>query len=71
VGGEDIRKGHRGVNMWKYYMHMYEDGRMTPVETIPGTGGGGIKKNDRGGEFNSEIYCKNSGKCHNVPPVEK
>jgi hypothetical protein len=26
-----------------------------PVETIPGTGGGGIKRNDGGGEFNCDI----------------
>jgi hypothetical protein len=25
---------------------------MKPVETIPGMGGGGIKENDGGGEFN-------------------
>jgi hypothetical protein len=25
---------------------------MRPVETIPGTGGEGIKENDGGGEFN-------------------
>jgi hypothetical protein len=28
---------------------------MTPVETIPGIGGGGIKENDRGDEFNCDI----------------
>jgi hypothetical protein len=30
---------------------MYENGKMRPVETILGTGGGNIK-NDVGGEFN-------------------
>jgi hypothetical protein len=30
---------------------MYENGTMRPVETIPGMGGGGIKENDGGGEF--------------------
>jgi hypothetical protein len=25
---------------------------MKPLETIPGMGGGGIKENDRGSEFN-------------------
>jgi hypothetical protein len=31
---------------------MYENGQMRPVETIPGMGGEGRKKNDGGGEFN-------------------
>jgi hypothetical protein len=53
---------------WKYYIHMYETGKMRHVETIPGVGGRGIKEND--GEVNSTmIYCKNFCKCHNVPPV--
>jgi hypothetical protein len=25
---------------WKYYVLMYENGKMTPFESIPGTGGG-------------------------------
>jgi hypothetical protein len=33
---------------------MYENGKMSSVETIPGMGGGRIK-NDRGGEFNYDI----------------
>jgi hypothetical protein len=37
--------------------------KLRPVETIPGMGGKGIKKND--GRVNSTmIYCKNFGKCH-------
>jgi hypothetical protein len=35
---------------------MYENGKMRPVETIPGMGGGGIKDNDEGSEFNYEIF---------------
>jgi hypothetical protein len=34
---------------------MYVNGKMRPVETIPGTVEGDIKENDRGGEFNYEI----------------
>jgi hypothetical protein len=34
---------------------MYENGKMRPVETIPGTEGGGIKENGRGGEFKYDI----------------
>jgi hypothetical protein len=33
---------------------MYENGKMRPVETIPGIGGGRIK-NDGGGEFNYDV----------------
>jgi hypothetical protein len=36
---------------------MFENGKLRPVETIPGMGGGKIKENDGGGEFNL-IYCK-------------
>jgi hypothetical protein len=31
---------------------MYANGKMRPVETIPGMGGGGIKENSGGDEFN-------------------
>jgi hypothetical protein len=34
---------------------MYENGKMRPVETIPGIGEGGIKANDGRGEFNYYI----------------
>jgi hypothetical protein len=34
---------------------MYVNGKMRPVETIPGVGGGGIKKNHGGGEPNYNI----------------
>jgi hypothetical protein len=34
---------------------MYENGKITLVKTIPGMGGGKIKENDRGGEFNYDI----------------
>jgi hypothetical protein len=33
---------------------LYENGKMRPVETIPGIGGG-IKESDGGGEFNYDI----------------
>jgi hypothetical protein len=34
---------------------MYENGKMTPVETILGLGEKEIRKNDGGREFNYEI----------------
>jgi hypothetical protein len=34
---------------------MYVNGKMRTVETIPGTGGWGIKENDGGGEFSYDI----------------
>jgi hypothetical protein len=46
---------------------MYENGKMRPVETIPGKGGGEQRRMMEG--VNSTmIYCKNFCKCHNVPP---
>jgi hypothetical protein len=49
---------------------MYENRKNRPVETIAGTGGGGIKENDGEGEFNYD-FCKNFCKCHHVPPVQQ
>jgi hypothetical protein len=40
---------------WKYYVFMSENRKMRPVEIIPGRGGGRIKENDRGSEFNYDI----------------
>jgi hypothetical protein len=34
---------------------MYVDGKMRLLETIPGTGGRGIKENDGGSKFNYDI----------------
>jgi hypothetical protein len=36
-----LKKGCRRVNMVEYYVHMYENGKMRPVETIPGMRKGG------------------------------
>jgi hypothetical protein len=55
VEGEDIRKGCRRVNMVKYYVHMYINGKMRTIETITGIGRGGKKENDGGGEFKHDI----------------
>jgi hypothetical protein len=33
---------------------MYENGKMIPVETIPGKGEEGIKENDGGGEISCD-----------------
>jgi hypothetical protein len=56
--------------MVEYYVLMYENGKMRPVETIPGMQGGGIKGND-GGVNSTVIYFKNFCKCHNEPPVQQ
>jgi hypothetical protein len=47
---------------------VYENGKMRPVETIPGIGGRRIKEND-GGISSTMVYYKNFCKCHNVPPL--
>jgi hypothetical protein len=31
---KDIRKGCKIVNMWEYYILMYENGKMRPIEII-------------------------------------
>jgi hypothetical protein len=49
---------------------LYENGKMRPVETIPGMGGREIKKNDAGAN-STTIYCKNFCKCHNVPLLQQ
>jgi hypothetical protein len=51
---------------------MYVNGKMRPVETIPGIREVGIKEYD-GGDNSSMIYlihCKNFHKCHNVPSTK-
>jgi hypothetical protein len=52
-------------------MNMYINAKMTPVETLPGIGGGeGIKESNGRTEFSMIylIHYKNFCKCHNVPP---
>jgi hypothetical protein len=39
----------------EYYVHMYVNGKMRHVETIPGKREGITKGNDGGGEFNYDI----------------
>jgi hypothetical protein len=46
---------------------MHENGKMRPVETISGTGDGGIKENNGEGMNSTMIYYKNFCKCHHVP----
>jgi hypothetical protein len=46
---------------------MYVNGKLIPVQTIPGMGVGGYRKMMEGAN-SSMIYCKNFCKCHNVPP---
>jgi hypothetical protein len=39
------------MNISKYCIYMCVYGKMIPVETIPGVGGGRVKENGGGGEF--------------------
>jgi hypothetical protein len=50
--GEVTGKGGRREKC----VHIYVNAKMTPVETIPGIGKGGIKENIRGGEFKYNIF---------------
>jgi hypothetical protein len=45
------------VSLGKYYSDMYVNGKIRPVEAIPGTGRRGIKEND-GGDVNLTMICK-------------
>jgi hypothetical protein len=58
------------VNMVDYYAHIYENGKMRPIETVPGMGGKGVKEND-GGVNSTMIYFKHFCKCHHVPLVQQ
>jgi hypothetical protein len=49
-----VEEGCRRVNM---VQTLYVNGKMISVETIPGMGDGGRKKNDGGGEFNYDIFA--------------
>jgi hypothetical protein len=53
--GEDVEKECRRVNIVQILCTHVCKWKMRPVETIPGMGGEGIKKNDGGGEFNYDI----------------
>jgi hypothetical protein len=48
---------------------MYVNGKMTPVETIPGMGGR-VKESSGEGEFKYDtfIHCKKPCNCYSVPP---
>jgi hypothetical protein len=52
---------------------MYVNGKMRPVETIPGVGEGEIKEDEGGGEFKYDMFniFKNFCKCHNEPPAQQ
>jgi hypothetical protein len=47
---------------------MYENGKMRPVETIPGMGGGEQRRMMEGVN-STTIYSKNFCKCYKLPPV--
>jgi hypothetical protein len=51
-----VNKGCRRANTVKYCIHMYENGKMRPVEAIPGMWAEGIKENDGEGEFNYDVF---------------
>jgi hypothetical protein len=54
-------------------VHMYVNGKMMPVETIPGMDGG-CKRRMVKGVNSSMIYmmhCKDICKYHNVPPTQQ
>jgi hypothetical protein len=40
---------------WNYYVLRYENGKMRPVEIVPGMGGEEDEEEDGGSEFNYDI----------------
>jgi hypothetical protein len=42
----------------KYCAHVYGNGKMIPVEIVPGMEGWAVKENDRGGDFKYDIFDK-------------
>jgi hypothetical protein len=66
--GEDIRNRCGRMNMEKYYVLMYENGKMRPVETILRMDEGESRR--MMDQVNlTQIYCKHFCKCQNIPPV--
>jgi hypothetical protein len=49
---------------------MFVNGKMRPIETIPGMGGGEGER-WRGWIQSAVIYSKKFCKCHNVPSVQQ
>jgi hypothetical protein len=47
---------------------MYENGKMRPVQTIPGMGKRGCRRIMEG-VISTIIYCKNFYRSHIVPPT--
>jgi hypothetical protein len=70
VGGE--RRWRKGMGGWmwcKYCAHMYANGKMVPVETVPWMVCGGDKGEWWGvNSIYQYIWYKNICKCHNVSP---
>lgn len=55
--------------MWcKFCVHMHGNGKIIPVETIPGMGERGIKENSGLGKCNIlyMMHCMNFCKCHKI-----
>jgi hypothetical protein len=69
---EEVGKGHGRVNTVHICAQMCVNGKMRPVETVPGMGRGEKKENGRRIEFKYDtlIYCNNFCICHNVPPTQ-
>jgi hypothetical protein len=52
----EVGKGYGRVNNGADAVYMYKNGKVRPVETIPGMGRGRVKKYSRGGEFKYDIF---------------
>jgi hypothetical protein len=55
VAGRGYKESCRRVNLVEILILMDENGKMGPIETIPGIRGGREKENDGRGEFSYNI----------------
>jgi hypothetical protein len=54
--GRGLGKDVGGRTWCKYCVHMYVNGKLRSVETMPGVGGGRIKENNWGDDFKYDIF---------------
>jgi hypothetical protein len=57
--------------LWKYYVLIYENGKMRPVATILRSRRTRGQRRVMEGVNLTKIYCKHFCKCHDGPPAQQ
>jgi hypothetical protein len=65
-GGRASDKGEGGRIWWLYFLFMYENSTMRPVEIVLRWG---RRKKENNLRVKSEIYCQHMCTCHNESPM--